>query len=1859
MTARNSHSVTTGILMIMITVLLFGILSPCESNETEVTGPTPMEGSFEEEGTDGTGPGAGSGNGEFHGTVSVPLSRAVNENIGMDYTPGNGKAGGLFEDGNNNNPNDWSLTHKNGWITQKAITNDDFDDTEDVTNSWTRNEGIYSFVRNDEDLNDGTGQDGAWCVQAGENGGAAISEDSRGLARCYRWFDLDDYIFWDDYTITRASVWLDYKIYSTDFDNSNNFVMLTSYIGDGTNNLMLEHFKVSSDGLAADNGKCIDFWDVDDPASGVSNPQVSVDNKLLDTLSGGGNLPNFFNTHAVNTREFLLIFGLQIRLYGTPWYDFEWFKFWLDDVWISFDYSATALSTRASANTVEGYAPFDVGFSSATTGGLAPFSHSWNFGDGGSSQSANPNYRFNNPGTYNVRLTVTDDHARTDSDTVTVIVHAVPTATIVTSSPNPATATERISFRGSMSGGWGPMSMADWDFGDGNFATGEAPNHAYASDGTYTVRFRAKDSHDTYTQWVTRQITVNRRPTATISSILPNPATEGVDIRFTGSGSHGTGSLSYEWDFGDSHKTTTRNPTHSYSSAGTYTVAFKVKDSHNIWSQTVTSTVVINRVPVAAINSVAPDPATATESITFSSSGSHGTGAHTFSWDFDDGDTSASQNPTHAYQDAGVYSVKLKVRDSQNVWSPVVTSTITVNPRPLAQIDNIGPNPATHTEALSFTSSGTGGTGGIVEYQWNMGGETRMDARNPTYTFSGPGSYTVELKVRDSHGIWSEFVTKDVMINPLPVAETTSIRPSPATVTGPVSFMGAGTGGTGGIVGFSWDFGDGNSDDVAGSTHVYTKDRTYEVSLKVRDSHGVWSEPAITELVVNPLPLAIIESVSIDPATVSESILFCGSGSRGTGGIVEYSWDFGDGGSDTSSSPTHVYGESGEHVVTFKVRDSLDVWSEPAEIDVTLNPLPLAAIDEISPSTGSQGGSVHFTGSGSGGTGEILGFQWQSSIDGVLSDKDEFSTASLSVGIHTIHLKVQDSHGIWGEAVMQKYTIKADPGAPVASIISVTPSKCGYGETVQFSGSASGGSGTYTKYMWRSDIDGVLSNERSFKANNLSVGDHILYFKALDNKDRWSSEVTGSVTIQVAEDAPVANIISIVPSPAYSGETVTFTGIGDKGTGVYIEFRWRSDMDGTLSISDSFSTSSLTPGIHKIYFSVRDSDSLWSEEAAEELSVIDTVLAPGAVIESVAPNPSVQDDEVAFIGRGEPISGDIVLYQWYSDIDGELSSRTSFKIDSLSVGYHIISFRVKDSNSRWSPPTEMPLLVKGKEGAPVSSVDSIIPNPAKEGDLIAFKGNVRDGSGTYVEFKWRSDIEGVISTQREFEVKLGAGDHIIYFKVKDSTGLWSSENRTELTVNSVRNRLRSNLVITTATPCVDEIVTFRSVNHSSQADRFLFAFGDGQSTEWISEDEAVYKYSQPGIYIARLRLKDADGNLGDFSWVEVTVREKESRETAPSDNRALGEDYYIPLLVIGGILLLMILFLIVKRRKTKERSIIEDLEPVEVDLGRVQDPIAGEEMKEEVADTLGGTPALVPDAVVDVVRPKFPKEDETDLFSQAIVPKYPKGFGGSDAPYMPEDLFLPEITGLDPGGREDMNSIAFPSTDIPVRSPGEGDSPFAFKFPDEPSVGKGKFPPDYAIEKPALARGKKAPKIVKEIRPEAAASKKIPKIVRELPPAREEALGPDKKGRRRPKIVASSGPVPVPVPASADKKGPIVVKKVQPQPRAMTSIRPGKGRDDMEQMGLNEGTKSKLDSMIKRFKQATGDEDVPRAPMFDKKSKDHKEVRGGDSHDEEKKAVKGQASSEAQEWLKGLMAKHGSEDSDEDADDVLPVLKPE
>ena len=210
----------------------------------------------------------------------------------------------------------------------------------------------------------------------------------------------------------------------------------------------------------------------------------------------------------------------------------------LEDLWIQ---GSTPLTAATGASPTTGNAPLNVSFTGSATGGTAPYSYSWNFGDGSAtSTTQNPSHTYNAAGTFNATLTVTDSSspAKTATSQVTVTVNAVgnPLAATASATPTSGQTPLNVAFTGTGTGGTPPYSYS-WNFGDGSAtSTTQNPSHTYNAAGTFTATLTVTDSSSPAK-------TATSSDTITASPIAGTPP--GAPTGLTASGGNAQASLSW------------------------------------------------------------------------------------------------------------------------------------------------------------------------------------------------------------------------------------------------------------------------------------------------------------------------------------------------------------------------------------------------------------------------------------------------------------------------------------------------------------------------------------------------------------------------------------------------------------------------------------------------------------------------------------------------------------------------------------------------------------------------------------------------------------------------------------------------------------------------------------------------------------------------------------------------------------------------------------------------------------------------------------------------------------------------------------------------------------------------------------------------------------------------------------------------------------------------------------------------------------------------------------------------------------------------------------------------------------------
>lgn len=178
---------------------------------------------------------------------------------------------------------------------------------------------------------------------------------------------------------------------------------------------------------------------------------------------------------------------------------------------------------------------------------------------------------------------------------------------------------------------------------------------------------------------------------------------------------------------------------------------------------------------------------------------------------------------------------------------------------------------------------------------WDFDGNGISDSVNPVFNFTNPGIYNVRLIAYNFCG------TSDTITIPIQVCD--SLLPSFifSNINDTIQFDASGTLGA---QSYEWDFGNGNFGVGSQINEYYASSGKFPVHLKVKNSCG--DSAIFTDTVQICLsPLAKWSFTIISSGAAGMEVQFDGSTSLNA---TSYSWDFGDGNTNTNSSqPIHTY----------------------------------------------------------------------------------------------------------------------------------------------------------------------------------------------------------------------------------------------------------------------------------------------------------------------------------------------------------------------------------------------------------------------------------------------------------------------------------------------------------------------------------------------------------------------------------------------------------------------------------------------------------------------------------------------------------------------------------------------------------------------------------------------------------------------------------------------------------------------------------------------------------------------------------------------------------------------------------------
>lgn len=475
--------------------------------------------------------------------------------------------------------------------------------------------------------------------------------------------------------------------------------------------------------------------------------------------------------------------------------------------------------------------------SNISTGGIVNWQ--WDFGDNsGVSSSANPSYTYNQPGMYNVTLTVISDSGciNTFSDSIEVYNNPVANFTV-----NNECFGKTVLYNDLSSVVNATVNFWQWDFDNNGVVddTTQNPQFLFNTSGTFSSELVVTSS-DGCKDSISKNVVIYPKPEAAFSL---NNHCLGSSVAFTDSSQITTGNnVAWVWDFGDGNSSIQQHPNHTYGVEGVYSVKLIVNSNQGC-KDTINHYIEVWPLPQVNFNPTEVCFNTPTQFTDLTTISNNFTNNTLVSWNWNFGDnigTSTMQNPVYQYQSEGKFYATLIV-ESSNGCSNSQTLEINVNPIPTVDfytdiLQGCSPLVINFTDNSSIDT-----TGNISGWHWDFGnGNTSNDQHPNGIVFINPShsniiNYNVTLSVTSDKGCTvSDSLSQLVSVYPKPLADF-SYTPDEANIyNSEISFTDLSIAPNK----WFWDIGDkGTTFNIQHPVYEYADSGNYPVTLFVENSY--------------------------------------------------------------------------------------------------------------------------------------------------------------------------------------------------------------------------------------------------------------------------------------------------------------------------------------------------------------------------------------------------------------------------------------------------------------------------------------------------------------------------------------------------------------------------------------------------------------------------------------------------------------------------------------------------------------------------------------------------------------------------------------------------------------------------------------------------------------------------------------------------------------------------------------------------------------------------------------------------------------------------------------------------------------
>lgn len=569
-----------------------------------------------------------------------------------------------------------------------------------------------------------------------------------------------------------------------------------------------------------------------------------------------------------------------------------------------------------SVDKTDGCLPLTVNFQDNTKKGSAGIKkYSWDFGDGTVSNQKHPSHRYARSGNFTVSLVVEDSNGCSDNILKKSIfkLSKTPKVDFSASDSIGCNMPFKVNFREKAKSYVGGGLNYKWQFGDNTNSSDADPSKTYNAKGQYNVSLTVTDRKGCQSSLTKKSYIIIRLEKADFT-VSPKKGCTPMNVEFTNTSSPKVPGSDYTWYFGDGKQSQKKNARHTYDKTGQYTVKLVVESSNGCVDSVVKQDVV--RVfPGTALKFSTPDTFSCDPPLNskFKVSGDTGK-VQSWYWNFGDGNTGVTQEPTHTYRRQGEFDITLRAIDVNSCTTQVKKTEYVKVKKPDARI-GLDVRKGCKPLKVRFNDK-SGSPDPIVLRKWYFDDGDTGWGKKVSHTYKNEGIYFPELLIKTQRGCTDTVRFKSIKVGIPPQTDFYASNREGCLSELDVQFFNQTNDHSPRADSFFWSFGDGNTSKVMNPSHEYDHPPdTLDVTLFAW-FRGCPDTLVKTDYITIKPPWAGF--LHIAKPCNRDTIEF----QNHSVGDDSLKWDFGDGSVSYKDNPVHHYDPVGGYKVV------LTVWND-------------------------------------------------------------------------------------------------------------------------------------------------------------------------------------------------------------------------------------------------------------------------------------------------------------------------------------------------------------------------------------------------------------------------------------------------------------------------------------------------------------------------------------------------------------------------------------------------------------------------------------------------------------------------------------------------------------------------------------------------------------------------------------------------------------------------------------------------------------------------------------------------------------------------------------------------------------------